>query len=361
MTATYVATAPGKLVLFGEYSVLEGAPALVMASSARAKATFALQPSSGKSEWRIVSPTLNLEVALEAQAGKIQPVGAGEVPKALGLSAAILSRVYELSGQTLPSGTLTLDTQAFYRGTTKLGMGSSGAITVAAWHALAAAAAPLTPMGPQTTIACLKELHSAQQGGRGSGVDLAASLLGGVVRYQLGQAAAVHPEVVGPLSATHVRPLQDLHVMPVWTGAAAGTGPYLEAFASLRHSAPETFWPLCEEMALISRAACEMWAIGEVTPLLPLVTRSMAAMTTLGEAMGIRPVNDVHLRAAAAAADAGAFYKPSGAGGGDFGLIFAASERALNRASRAVVAQGLTPMPMPIHAEAKGVRVQRQD
>lgn len=358
MTLSYTASAPGKLVLFGEYAVLEGAPALVMAAGPRAKATFALAGSNAPPVWHVHAPTLQLRVALEAHEGAIRAVGGAEVPVPLALAAAILNNIYGLSGHMLPYGTLTLDTEAFFRGGTKLGLGSSGAVAVAAWHALAAAAGPLTPMGPQTTIACLRALHSASQGGQGSGVDLAASLMGGVVRYQLGQTSAVHPEVVGPLSATHVRGLPGLHILPVWTGQAAVTGPYLQAFAELKDASPEVFWPLCEEMALISRAACELWALGEVTPLLPLVTRAMAAMTALGHAMKLSPVTDVHLQAAAAAKSAGAFYKPSGAGGGDFGLVFAASERGLRRASRALGALGLTPMP--ILAQNKGAELQRR-
>jgi phosphomevalonate kinase len=358
MTTTYTATAPGKLVLFGEYVVLEGAPALVTAMEPRARATFVTGAPGALPVWNLHAPTLDLHVALEARGDAVVPLGGAQAPPALALMVRLLTEVHRLSAGRLPPGTLTLDTQAFYKGTVKLGLGSSGAITVAAWHALATAA-ELTPMGPQTTIATLRAVHSASQGGQGSGIDLAASLMGGVVRYQLGQASAVHPEVVGPLSATHVRPLPELHMMPMWTGQPAVTGTFLAAFAALKKNAPQAFWPLCEEMALISRAACELWALGEVTPLLPLVTRSMTALEHLGKAMQVELITDVHRQAAAAAQASGAFYKPSGAGGGDFGLLFAESHRSLQRASRALVAQGLTPMPLP--QGGKGLIVHKKD
>ena len=358
MTTTHTATAPGKLVLFGEYAVLEGAPALVTAMEPRAQATFAIAGPEALPVWNLHAPALHLRLALEVKGNAVVPLGGAQVPPALALMVDLLTEVYRLSEGRLPPGALTLDTQAFYKGATKLGLGSSGAITVAAWHALATAA-ELPPMGPQTTIATLRALHSANQGGQGSGVDLAASLMGGVVRYQLGQPSAVHPEVVGPLSATHVRSLPQLHMMPMWTGQPAVTGTFLAAFAALKKNAPQAFWPLCEEMALISRAACELWALGEVTPLLPLVTRSMTALETLGRAMQMDLVTDVHRQAAAAAQASGAFYKPSGAGGGDFGLLFAESHRALHRASRALVAQGLTPLPLP--QGGKGVSVLKKD
>lgn len=347
MSAVVTATAPGKLVLFGEYAVLEGAPALVMAMGTRAKATFAPSPARAPRHWHVHATTLDARITLGADpvdaSAPLQPLGGAAVPAALNLAVALVQDVYRQSGGALPPGTLALDTAAFYRDDQKLGLGSSGAITVAAWHALAQAAG-LPPAGPQTTLMHLRGLHSSQQGGQGSGVDLAASLMGGVVRYQLNPSTAVHTEVVGPLSATHVRPLHELHVLPLWTGRAAFTGPFLQAFAALKEANPQLYWRVCEEMALISRAACELWALGEVTPLLPLVTRSMAALDNLGRAMGQDLITDVHRQAAATAKAYNVVYKPSGAGGGDFGLLFAMSSRSLHKASRALVAQGLIAM-----------------
>lgn len=348
MGRTFSASAPGKLVLFGEYAVLEGAPALVMATGTQARATYAVAAPSAPAIWHVVAKNLGERVALQPSASTfaapLQTLGGVPAPKPLALAVALLQDVYARAAGKLPPGTLTLDSAAFYKGDTKLGLGSSGAITVAAWHALAAAAG-LPPEGPQTTLMHLRSLHSGQQGGQGSGVDLAASLMGGLVRYQLGQQESVHPEVVGPLSATRVKPLTNLCMLPVWTGRAAATGPYLQAFAALKAREPHVFWRACEEMALISRAACEMWALGEVMPLLPLVPRGMAALETLGRAMQLDLVTDVHREAAAAAVACGACYKPSGAGGGDFGLLFAQTPRILNKAGRALTALGLTPMP----------------
>lgn len=348
MSPTYAASAPGKLVLFGEYAVLEGAPSLVMATGTRARATYEVAAPSAPALWHVHAPNLRQRATLQGGplggAAPLQPLAGVQFPSQLSLVVALLQAVHTSALGALPPGTLTCDTSAFYSGNTKLGLGSSGAITVAAWHALAAAA-KLTSAGPQTTLIQLRAVHSAHQGGSGSGVDLAASLMGGLVRYQLGQAESVHPEVVGPLSATRMTPLPGLYVLPLWTGRAAATGPYLQAFKALKAQDPQLFWRICEEMALISRAACELWALGEVTPLLPLVPRSVAALERLGGALQLDLVTNMHREAAAAAQAAGACYKPSGAGGGDFGLLFAPSVRLLNKASRALVSLGLTPMP----------------
>jgi phosphomevalonate kinase len=354
MTRGWTATAPGKLVLFGEYVVLEGAPALVLAADRRAQAHYAPHSDGRSALYRIAAKGIGLSLVLEVKDGLLVPAGGAQMPERLQLVTRVLQDVFTESAGRLVPGVLTLDTEAFYHQGTKLGLGSSAAVTVAAWHALRAVA-QLPPMGPQSSIAVVRALHNASQGGHGSGVDLAASTLGGLVRYQLGSTETPSVEVTGVLSATAARPLGDLHILPVWTGQAAETGPLLTAFAALKAQDAARYWHVCEDMALVSRAACEFWALGETTPLMPLVTRAMAALEHLGKALGLDLVTDVHRQAAAAAQDAGAVYKPSGAGGGDFGLVVAQSSRTLQRASRALVALGLVPMPMAL--SARGVTV----
>ena len=54
------ASAPGKLILLGEYAVLAGAPALVMAVDRRARVTIT---SVRGNSFSVVSPTLNAGAA----------------------------------------------------------------------------------------------------------------------------------------------------------------------------------------------------------------------------------------------------------------------------------------------------------
>jgi len=55
------------------------------------------------------------------------------------------------------------------------------------------------------------------------------------------------------------------------------------------------------------------------------------AMAALGEDAGLPIVAGAHARLAALAATTQAVYKPSGAGGGDVGLLFAPSKEALQQ------------------------------
>jgi hypothetical protein len=96
-----IATAPGKLILTGEYAVLDGAPALVVAVNRRVSARRRSGPHGS-------SPFL---VAV-----------AEEIARAYGVDAPEARAALEI----------VVDSSTFFLGNTKLGLGSSAAGTVAA-------------------------------------------------------------------------------------------------------------------------------------------------------------------------------------------------------------------------------------
>jgi len=95
------ATAPGKLILTGEYAVLDGAPALVVAVNRRVTASRHTGPRGS-------SPFL---VAV-----------AEEIARSYGVDAPEARAAMEI----------VVDSSSFFLGNTKLGLGSSAAVTVAA-------------------------------------------------------------------------------------------------------------------------------------------------------------------------------------------------------------------------------------
>jgi phosphomevalonate kinase len=137
-------SAPGKLVLFGEYAVLFGAPALVMAVNRRSRVN--LRPSDGV-RWRFLAPGLVSEPAeLEIDAaGGHRWYGDDDVVAEFGLVDRLLRELaardfIEMKGA--PAAEVVLDTTEFYTKRRdrrcKLGLGSSAALTVALVSALAA-------------------------------------------------------------------------------------------------------------------------------------------------------------------------------------------------------------------------------
>jgi phosphomevalonate kinase len=169
-------SAPGKVIVSGEYAVLDGAPAVVMALDRRARVSV----SAGSGDWHRVSAPGLFEGKIEFcfdDAGEMSRLGAGKsrVPFIdLSLVEHVLKAVGVREAGPLE---LELDTRPFFDEKTglKLGFGSSAALAVALTSAL-------MPGGQSAAIGrTALAAHRAWQGGCGSGVDIAAAVHGGIV------------------------------------------------------------------------------------------------------------------------------------------------------------------------------------
>lgn len=343
------ARAPAKLVLIGEYAVLEGAPAIVAAVNRLV--TVTLVP--GGSGWRITSDLgggRQADVTLGAD-GSIHPGEAWLRPVEAVLTRAARSvgmRVADLPGAavTVESASLHIDA-----GETKLGLGSSAAVVTALGAALHDALAYWDLAAP-TPASLAEELdaHREAQGGRGSGVDVAASVFGSVIAYQLEQ------------GRPHVRPLtlpSGVAFSVVWTGQAASTTAFLDGVRAWKTAAPEAYAQeiaAMRELAQQAVAACDGDA---AAPFLAAIRGYREAMDTLGRGAGLPIVSAPHRTLAALAEAEGVAYKPSGAGGGDVGLLFATSAPALVQAGRLAEGAGYRLLDLGVHPV--GVVVQRHE
>ena len=194
------ASAPGKLVLIGEYAVLEGAPAIVMAADRRAEALIetnmldhnAVETSNadGKKGFFVIGSDGQLDWQ-DTQHGLISK---------LRLFSDILEYMLLRLGfdqEKIPSFTAHLMTTDFFRqngmAEKKLGLGSSAALTVAFASAFASYIGEGFRLEDKGRW--LKELlaaHRLFQKGVGSGLDVAASLYGGVISYVMGRGDDEH-------------------------------------------------------------------------------------------------------------------------------------------------------------------------
>lgn len=332
------ASAPGKLVLLGEYAVLEGAPALVMAVDRRARVTLA-DVDGNCSE--IVSPTLGLHARLRLRDGNATWID--EAPAELEWIATLLLRFPQSKG--LPPFRIELDSDAFHLdhagARAKLGLGSSAALTVALLGALHAHA-KLAPPTLDEAIAA----HRAIQHGQGSGIDVAASLAGGLSRFELsGDTARATP--------THLP--NGLHWCCVYSGRPASTRAMLETVAAWREREPIAFAQRSRELATISSRGIDATAANDAAAFLSSLHDYADALARFGEAAGVDIASREHRAIAAIAADCGCVYKSCGAGGGDVGVTFAVEDVRL-RAFAGRVARAGYPV-IDLEADPKGLEV----
>ncbi len=349
------ATAPGKLVLLGEYAVLEGAPAVVAAIDRRARVR--VRPADGD-RWRVVAPGL-LEGAVAVSLGPDGGVGREE-PDASGRLALLdaLLRAMAVDGpvdpRELPPLELELDTTAFFHrddpARPKLGLGSSAALTVALASALAgAAAAGGVPEPAGGWLPVLIALHRRAQGGRGSGVDVAASLLGGTLRYRLGPGG--RPEAAPVALPPGVR------LRFVWTGRPTGTAGFLARLERALAEGGGGARRRLDALAALARRGVEALDAERAGAFLEVVDAYREGMAALGREAGIPILGPEHERLAASAAELGVAYKPSGAGGGDLGVALATDPAALERFVRSAGEAGFAVPDLAVAREGAVLHV----
>jgi phosphomevalonate kinase len=321
------ASAPGKLVLLGEYAVLEGAPAVVMAVNRRASATL-LEHKDGI---MIDAPSLGIPSARGRVTGhgSVDWLGAAStIAGKLGLAGAVIAAEAGADARLHA----VLDTDAFFHGPDKLGLGSSAALTVALAGAIRTAKGEATP-----DARGLIELHRSCQGGRGSGLDIAASLAGGAIVYRL-RDGQPHSEAI-KLPA-------GLDITCVWSGRSASTGDFLQRVAAWRDAEPRRHAVVMNNLKSCASAGAMAMQCNDTATVLEAAATYARDLAELGRASGANIVSVEHVKIGTVAKACGVVYKTCGAGGGDIGVGLSTDADRLSYFRRRLEAAGFNTLDL---------------
>ena len=298
-----IATAPGKLILTGEYAVLNGAPALVTAVDRRAVAR--------RDAVRGSSPFL-LAVAHEIATRR----GADDPAAHAALEIAV-------------------DSTAFYDSHgTKLGLGSSAAVTVAA---TACALAKAGAFDRDEVLAIALAAHATaqgQRGARGSGADVAAAVHGGTIMFTNG----VVKQLAWPAQVS---------LVPFFTGASADTATLVSHVMSPR---PELDGAL-EAIAAASHAACAAMSAPPdlvATSLIGACALAAIGIDRLAAVTGVDLVPTCVSTARGALGRLGGTAKTTGAGGGDVGVAVIPATADVTEVGRILIESGCRPLRLSV-------------
>jgi len=300
-----IATAPGKLIITGEYAVLDGAPAIVVAVDRRAIA-------------------------------RRMPTPPGSSPFLLAVADEIAARRGAQDPAAHAALEITVDSTAFYDKITKLGLGSSAAVTVAA------TALALGTADHDEVLAVALAAHARAQGprgARGSGADIAASVHGGTIVFTL--PAGVPPRV------ERRRWPSSVLLLPFFTGMPADTAQLVARVNEARAANPGRVDAALTAIADASRAACtalsapaDIAAVG----LIGAIALAANATDRLALATGIDLVPECVTAARAALARFGGTAKTTGAGGGDVGIAVIPATADATAATRLLIEAGCQPL-----------------
>ncbi|HVJ92946.1 MAG TPA: hypothetical protein VM580_24260 [Labilithrix sp.] len=290
--------APGKLVLTGAYAVLEGAPAIAVAVSRGAY----------------------------ADSSRVASAPTPEVRAALGEASA-------------PH----VDASAMFHDARKLGLGASAAIVVATLAALeAGSGSALADFSVRERLfATARDAHARAQVG-GSGVDVAASVHGGAIRY-------VMDAPVQKVALPH-----GLLVRVFACGVSARTSELRGAIDKLARAEPSVHRACMDALVAIANEAAQAVDANASAAFVDCLRRTARGLARLGDAagVGIVPAGFEELEAMAAREQAS--FSVSGAGGGDVAVYVGPLEPSSSFAERAR-ALGLSPVDLTL--DTRGVRL----
>ncbi len=329
-------SAPGKLFLAGEYAVLWGGVARLVAVEPRAR--VAVRPREDR--------RVDLVLAGGRTSGQATPAGVrwdGDVGEGSRFVATAIDLALRVVGRDGPGFSIAFEPSALVSGH-KLGLGSSARAAV-----LATEAARLALGASFDTLKLALVAHADAQGGKGSGGDVASCFAGGVLRYRRYEVKKLleTSRTGGLIAALHeAAPVEVLRLgSPVF--------PMLYAFSGEAASTPGLIGAAERQLDEAARArfVTESDALGlELEHGLmrgdfPGLREACAGLQAL--LAGVTATRSERLeRTLALGATFGCVGKQSGAGGGDGAILFAPDEAARAALLDAYAARGLLALPV---------------
>ncbi len=348
----YLIHAPGKLILIGEYAVLEGAPALVMAVNRYARVSLNYWQNKFSA---LHSPTLNIfnvKFTVDSS-GKIK--FAKKIPTTTQDRLSFFTETVHYLSHHHPNHyhwlplEITMDTNDFFLDDqqVKLGLGSSAAVTVALLRGL------LINMDekfrPKTRLQFFRwaqHIHSLAQGKKGSGIDLASSIYGGVISFQKTRKFFKIVKTNYP---------QNLIILPIWSGESASTPTMIEKVNRLKSLHPGKYWRIMNQLQRLSSQAISAFKSSDVSAFLKEIGSYYETLKKLDHASEAGIITTTHKEIAHLVNRSGGIYKTSGAGGGDIGMAFTNSKDIAQKVSENILRSGYQLLNLSL--SKKGITV----
>ncbi|MFF1446440.1 phosphomevalonate kinase [Streptomyces sp. NPDC058295] len=357
-TRTVVRHAPGKLFVAGEYAVVEpGTPAIVTAVGRTVAVTVRAPDEPGVV---ITSDLVAQAMRWRWRGDRLEVCPGQDGPRVRRAAAHVVSAVETvarlLAEHGLPAPQLSISVSSdLHDAGTKFGLGSSGAVTVAAVAAVAAHHGLELSLESRFRLALLA---TARIDPNGSGGDLAASTWGGWVGYRAPDRAfvldlalrrGVGEALRAPWPGLAVRPLpppRGLRLEVGWTGRPASTTSLVAGLHRRTWRGSASHREFIKTSTDFVTAAADALESGDDGALLHQIRRAREELARLDaeERLGIFTPELTALCAAAEAVGGAA--KPSGAGGGDCGiaLLDAAAGHDIAHVRQRWAATGVQPL-----------------
>ncbi len=219
----------------------------------------------------------------------------------------------------------------------KYGLGSSGAVVVSVMAAVLNYFSKCSPMVSQEDLFKLAYIAHYRTQGNGSGVDIAASVYGGWLHYvpvnstwirqAENNSKCLKTLVSKPWPELLIAPLTpppSMHLMVGWTGKPVATGPMIEKYLAVGAQDREHRFKELQEIREIMETLLFAFETGDQGLLLTSIQKHRRWLQALDDKGGIG-IETPELKNLCDLADRIGAGKTSGAGGGDCGIAMVTS------------------------------------
>jgi len=311
---------PGKIVISGEYAVLDGALAIL--TTLNQKVNIKIQESDK-----------NHNVYLTSALEGIFPFTIDDDANIIWLEAdpgtygLLLQHAFKILKPMIKEKlSIIVDSSEFFRTTKdgtaiKLGIGSSAAVSVGITQALFQYQEIVSSPGNLLTQANI--IHQTLQGKQGSGIDVTCCFADqGIIECTKD---SVKNQTWSILNWPY-----GLHLKVLTTGQGASTKRLVTNYKRASNLYPKEFKNSLDQFMGITQNLSHAWKSEDVDHIIGLLTAYDVQIKKLDKIGDIGIYTQVHTEVQNIASRYNVFYKPSGAGGGDIGLAFSSSLDELN-------------------------------
>ena len=310
-------TAPGKVFLSGEYFVLDGALATIMSTKQRVKVIIEDQKDVDNIFYcSVIDQCFPFNVNNSYQIKWLD-----EDPGEFGLFLELSIKRMRVK----PNNTLfTIDSNDLYFQGTKIGLGSSAAISVAILKAINNFYG--LKLSGYDLINNSMELHKLHQGKNGSGLDIISS-------HADSNLIECSKNMLSKHKWNALDWPKNLIIKGVITSQQSSTSSMIEKYNIAKQKNSINFKNLYSQMTKILEESSEVWHQGNSSDILHLLKKQNILIKQLDHDFGLGIYTQEHNKILDLAESIDLFYKPSGAGGGDLGVIISDDELKIKKFS----------------------------
>ena len=316
--------ASGKAFLSGEYMALDGGRAIILSTPQSAKVLIS---ETNQTNNILVSSMSDDSYPFRIDE-KLKIVWLEENPKQLGI---ILSEGISQFNKGFSGKSIAIDTSDFFYGERKIGIGSSAAVSAALTKALNKLLD--LRLSSKAMIDYSRQIHNRSQDSHGSGFDVIASFL---------KERALSCQLYEHESYKHERIQlpEEIKIFAIVNNAYSQTSQMINRYEAAKKKYKDYFSNHAPKMKSELDRLHDSILRNDSSSMMNSLTSYNELLVEMDKKFSIG-VFDHHHELISLAKDHGIFYKPSGSGGGDLGLLISPDKIRLDKICKELTLKGL--------------------